>query len=392
MDFALDPRGGESWRESLSRTEGHARCMTARGRLVGQVDGMELELGQLDLRYELLHIRSPERDKRLVASLSEVGQLVPIVVVAADDAPERPVVIDGYRRVRALQRLQQDVVRALVWDLREVDALLLRRSLGMASGETTLEQAWLLSEIRSRFGLSLEELARRFDRSPSWVSRRLALVRELPEPVQERIRQGQIVAHAAAKYLVPLARANSKHCEQLARAIAPARLSSREVGALYTAWRDAAPGGRERLVADPILFLRTRDAMAEPSRDGLGPRCGLLEDVAVIAAVCRRATRRLRAGAAGVLTPEENRELRCALGVARAEIGRLASGLEEAMGGADARPADANGDPGAEQEGAVDPSDRTDAPGLAGGGPEGPRVGDGGGPAPRAGGEGGALS
>lgn len=300
---------------------------------------MQLEFHQLDLRYENLRVRSPERDKRLVASLSSVGQLVPVVVVGADDSPETLVLIDGYRRVQALQRLHQDVVQALRWELSEVEALLFRRSLWSSSGETTLEQAWLLSEIRSRFDLSLEEIANRFDRSPSWVSRRLALVGELPESVQDLIRQGNIVPHAAAKYLVPLARANGEHCERLAHAIAPERLSSREIGELYSGWRDAAPSGRERLVADPRLFLKARAAQTEATRDGLGPRCALLEDIAMIAAISRRACRRLRGGAAAMLTAEEERELRCALGVARAEIERLVRELEESTStrGQDAR-------------------------------------------------------
>ncbi len=74
---------------------------------------MELEIDQLDLRYEGLRVRSPEKDRRLLASLSEVGQIVPIVVVPANETAERRVVVDGYRRVRALRRLGRDVVRAL---------------------------------------------------------------------------------------------------------------------------------------------------------------------------------------------------------------------------------------------------------------------------------------
>jgi ParB family chromosome partitioning protein len=50
--------------------------------------------------------------------------------------------------------------------------------------ESALEQGWLLSEMEQRLGYSLEELARRFDRSVSWVSRRLALVELLPESIQ----------------------------------------------------------------------------------------------------------------------------------------------------------------------------------------------------------------
>ena len=61
---------------------------------------MEFEIHQLDLRYEGLRVRSPARDRRLIASLAEVGQLVPIVVVNGDEERGLPVVIDGDRRVR----------------------------------------------------------------------------------------------------------------------------------------------------------------------------------------------------------------------------------------------------------------------------------------------------
>ena len=109
--------------------------------------------------------------------------------------------------------------------------MLLSRSLRSSAGETILEQSWLLTEINHRFGLDQEELALRFDRSQSWVSRRLALVHELPESVQEEIRQGRIVPHAGAKYLVPMARAKREDCERLARAIAKEGLSTREARA-----------------------------------------------------------------------------------------------------------------------------------------------------------------
>ena len=42
---------------------------------------MDLELHQLDRRYEALRTRSARRERRLLASLSEVGQQTPIVVV-----------------------------------------------------------------------------------------------------------------------------------------------------------------------------------------------------------------------------------------------------------------------------------------------------------------------
>ena len=165
---------------------------------------MELEWHQLRLRYEGLRRRHPGQERQLRASLAEIGQQSPIVVV--NEAPEF-VVIDGYKRVRALQRLGRDTVRGTCWDVAELEALLLERSLRRAS-EDPLDQAWLLAELRDRFGLSPEELARRFERSKSWVSRRLALIQALPQAIQEQVRTGVLSAHAAMKYLVPLARAN----------------------------------------------------------------------------------------------------------------------------------------------------------------------------------------
>ena len=134
---------------------------------------MKLDFHQLDRRYEHLRARSPERQRRLLASLAASGQQTPIIVVAVSD---RYLVIDGYKRVAALEQLRRDTVEAVVWDMNEADALVLDRSMRFSEQETALEQGWLLQELEQRFGYSLEDLARRFDRSVSWVSRRLALL------------------------------------------------------------------------------------------------------------------------------------------------------------------------------------------------------------------------
>ena len=198
---------------------------------------MAIEFHQLDLRYEGLRVRRPEREKRLLSSLAERGQQVAIIVVRLLEEPNRYLVIDGYKRIRALRKLGRDTVHATVWDMPETEALILDRSLRTAEGETALEQGWLLSELHSSMEMSLEDLALRFDRSKSWVSRRLALVCELPQSVQQYVRLGKIGAHAAMKYLVPIARTNKLSCERLAEEIARHQFSTHEVGLIYDVWR-----------------------------------------------------------------------------------------------------------------------------------------------------------
>lgn len=287
---------------------------------------MDLEIARLDLRYQELRTRSAERERRLVGSLDAGGQQTPIVVVRDGD---RDVVVDGYKRVRALRRLGRDVVRATTWDLGELDALLLERVLRASDTTSALEEGWFLKELVTRFGLSREELARRFDRTTSWVSRRLGLVMDLPPAVQEHVRSGALGPHAAMRYLVPLARANERDCEKLAAAIAPARPSSRELGVLYGTYASGNEKTRALVVADPALVLRAR---AEREREGKGdgtPAERLLEDLRVACAVVHRATGRIRRGALDDASEQEQQLVKSARLDVRAELTSLESRLEE---------------------------------------------------------------
>jgi ParB family chromosome partitioning protein len=176
---------------------------------------MQLEFHQLDRRWEHLRVRDPHRQRRLLASLAESGQQTPIVVVVSKDDNQRYLVIDGHKRIAALEQLGRDTVDATVWPMSEAEALLLDRSLRFSPQESALEQGWLLTEMEQRFGYSVDELARRFDRSVSWVSRRMALVELLPEAIQQQVREGTLGAQLAMKYLVPVARVNVEDCARM---------------------------------------------------------------------------------------------------------------------------------------------------------------------------------
>jgi len=294
---------------------------------------VELEFHQLALRYERLKVMRPEAERRLLASLAEVGQQVPIVVVkpAADPSTDGFVVIDGYKRVRALRRLGRDTVAAGCWPGEESQALIATRLMQTAEPETGLEQSWLLAELHARFGLSLEELARRFGHSVSWVSRRLALVHELPDSIQERVRRGEMGAHGAAKYLVPLARANRAACLQLVEGISTTRLSSRDLGLLYTAYQDGNGVTRQRLLEAPLVFLKSyKEAQAPPAVEP-GPSDSLLTDLEILSATARRAHRRLRTGILRNLPERDCQDLAGLLDQSRREIERLAERFHQEM-------------------------------------------------------------
>ncbi len=256
---------------------------------------MQLEFHQLDRRWEHLRVRHPARQRRLLASLAEAGQQTPIVVVATESQAEHYVVIDGYKRIAALEQLGRDTVEAVVWPMSEAAAVLLDHSLRMSEHETALEMGWLLAELEKRFGYGLEELARRFDRSVSWVSRRLALVEVLPETIQQQVREGRVAAQVAMRFLVPTARQSLEDCQRMAAIFAEHHCDTREASQLYAAWRQGSPAIRKRILDDPELFFKAqRQAqMKAPSAAG----AELLRHLDMAAAIVNRAQRQL-AGAA----------------------------------------------------------------------------------------------
>ena len=190
---------------------------------------MELELHQIDARYLHLRIRPEAGLDRLVATLAREGQQQPVLVVAgATDGAY--VLIDGYRRMAALKRLGRDVVQATVLELTEAEALVWAWTVSRGGGRSALEEGWLLRELAELHGLGRPELASRFARSESWVSRRLGLAGAVPERVAASVRGGAVSAYGAMRYLVPLARANASQCVDLVEKLGSEGASVREFG------------------------------------------------------------------------------------------------------------------------------------------------------------------
>lgn len=227
-----------------------------------------LECRTLVKTYAHLRVCDPSAHARLSASLCEQGQTSPVIVVR--DADGQAVLIDGYRRVTALERLGHDTVSALVLGLSEADALVYCHRLETSRRRSVLEDGWLVRALHQQ-GPSLHAIGRALGRSASWVSRRLGLVRVLPASVEEAVRRGVVPPHGAMKSLVPLARANTTQCERLIQALGGERLTTRQMATLYAAWRSGDREQKERIAQAPLLLLRAVEVTRAPEpRDEVG--------------------------------------------------------------------------------------------------------------------------
>ena len=299
----------------------------------------EIEIHRIDLPWSGLRVSDPARQARLVASISRDGQQQPVLVVSREP---RFALVDGYRRLSALQALGRDVVLAVTLALTEADALAFAHRIEANRRRSALEDGWLLRELIETFQFRQPDLARLLQRSASWVSRRLALVRLLPEIAQVAVREGRIGAHAAEKCLVPLARANRAHAERLVRNLGDYRPTDRQMQRLYSAWRSADAASRERIVDHPVLFVRSDEEVASPLPPD-DPATTVVRALEAITGTCGRARKVVRDGALHRLDPGGLEAIRRAFDEASVGFGAVRRLLSEE--GLDARRRDEVGGP-----------------------------------------------
>ena len=105
----------------------------------------------VELRHAELRIHDSDRQTRITASVAEIGQQVPVVVVA-EAGSDRFVLIDGYLRVGALERLKRHRwpgnVRELENLARRLAALYPQETISETVIEAELAQPTTLSPAR----------------------------------------------------------------------------------------------------------------------------------------------------------------------------------------------------------------------------------------------------
>jgi len=291
---------------------------------------LRLDLHALIPRFAPLRVHDPSRLGRLVASIEQQGQLMPVVAVPEAGQQGHWVLIDGYRRREALQRLGQDRIWVDVWARSVDEALLASLARGPERAWEAIEEAALIAELSSRH--SLQAIARELGRDVSWVSRRLSLLKALPEDLLAQVRQGRISLWAATRILAPLARANTEHARTLLAQLAHQPLSTRELKRLYEQYRQATKIQRQRLVENPALFVRAaqnREQQSADKRLAAGPEGAWCKDLAVLSAILKRLIGQVPILFAAKHDPSECERLHQAFAPAKTQFQRLEQALAQ---------------------------------------------------------------
>jgi len=148
-----------------------------------------LKLNEIGDSYENFRFSNPKIEESLKKSLSQYGQLAPIIVCQEGGQYE---LIDGFKRWRASRELPQ---------INNLEAKVLNSNAGTGKaammslnqerkGLTPMEEALVVLAMHRQDQLPQNRIAQLINRHPSWVSRRVSLAEKCHKKVIDAMRLG----------------------------------------------------------------------------------------------------------------------------------------------------------------------------------------------------------
>jgi len=222
----------------------------------------EIELSQLDLRYEGHRLRERGREDRLLASMAREGIREPLAGAVVHSAC---VLLDGFKRYRCARQLHVQRVPFVALGVDETSAIL--ELLGQARRSTlsVLEEARFLDELKAR-GLSLAEMAEALGRSKAWVSVRLGLLESMSPVVRQHLFGGRLPVYSWIYTLAPFRRLNgvtSQQVDEFVGTVSGHALSVRQIEQLAHGYFRGPESFRQELRGGHLsLLLQQMTAVA----------------------------------------------------------------------------------------------------------------------------------
>lgn len=188
----------------------------------------EIELTELDVRYENYRMKNPAVEKRLLTSMAQRGIEQALEGTACG---ESKILLNGFKRRRCALRLGLHQVPYVSLGEDEAGAILHLLRVSNQSALSLLEQARFIDQLRQR-KMSVADIAEQLSRSKSWVSMRLGLLEEMSPRVQEEIFAGRFPVYPymyTLRSFMRLNRIGKQEVEEFVLAISGQSLSVREI-------------------------------------------------------------------------------------------------------------------------------------------------------------------
>ena len=204
---------------------------------------VSVPLSKLDIRLKRLRNLKKSYVQNMLISLKKQGQLTPVVAAREGSVY---ILIDGFKRQMAAEILGIESLLVMLVDwqgaFQKAQMYLLNRN----NGFTMIEEGLLIRELVEKDGLTQTEVASLLERHKSFVSRRLATIRNLAPQVIEDIKLGLVPGGSA----VSLARLPHDNQAEWDIVIQTHRLKSKECHQLIDLWCKADTHQQKQFLLD----------------------------------------------------------------------------------------------------------------------------------------------
>jgi hypothetical protein len=207
----------------------------------------QVEVSSFDLRYQECRIKNFNDEKRLLQGILENGIQDPLRGV---DNEKGKILLNGFKRLRCAKKLGINVVPYCSLSDDEAIGILQLLRITQTQSLTILEQAKLIAELKSVYGLCNADIARSLEKSKGWVSMRTGLLEQMSSYAIKKIMSGSFPAYSYMYTLRPFMRINTTHTDEMdnfVKSVSAQGLSTREINTLAHSYFKGTPEMRQQI-------------------------------------------------------------------------------------------------------------------------------------------------
>jgi len=207
----------------------------------------QVEVSSLDLRYQGCRIQNHKDEKHLLQGILDNGIQDPLQGV---DNGDSKVLLNGFKRLRCAKKLGIDIVPYYSLSDDEAFGILQLLRITNTQSLTILEQAKLIAELKSVYGLGNADIARSVEKSKAWVSVRTGLLEQVSPYIIGKIMSGAFPAYSYMYTLRPFMRLNTLSTDDMdgfVKSVCGKALSTRNIDTLAQAYFKGSPEMRQQI-------------------------------------------------------------------------------------------------------------------------------------------------
>lgn len=252
----------------------------------------QIEISDIDLRYETCRMRSKHAEKILLDSILTNGIKNPLQGVDTKNGGR--ILLNGFKRIRCAQNLNISIVPWYSLGNDESVGILELLRISNEKSLTILEQAKLIDELQTAHKMCNADIALLLEKSKSWVSVRTGIINEMSPLVTDKIFSGKFPVYSYMYTIRQFMRINSvckKDVDEFVKSVSGKNLSIREIETLANGYFKGSDEIRSQIKSGNVSW--GLDRLKESSKgtsDCTGIEQKMLKDLEIAQKYIQRVT------------------------------------------------------------------------------------------------------